>query len=117
MAGFRIDRINEEIRRELSEILRAIKDPRVPEFISITGVKITPDFHFCKVYVSFLDGVDEKEAIKGLESGAGFIRHEIGQRIKLRYIPQFQFALDHSIQYGAKISKMINDINKGDNNG
>jgi ribosome-binding factor A len=114
MAGFRIDRINEEIKRELSTILSSIKDPRVPEMISVVAVKTTPDLHFCKVYVSFLDGVDEKAAVRGLESAAGYIRHEIGQRIQLRYTPQFQFVCDHSIQYGAKISKMIQDINKGD---
>jgi ribosome-binding factor A len=114
MAGFRIDRINEEIKRELSTIVPSIKDPRVPDMISIVAVKTTPDLHFCKVYVSFLGDVDEKAAIKGLESAAGYIRHEIGQKIKLRYIPQFQFVCDHSIQYGAKISKMIDDINKGD---
>lgn len=114
MAGFRIDRINEEIKRELSAILGTVKDPRVPELVSVVAVKTTPDLHFCKVYVSFLGQIDEKAAIKGLESAAGYVRREIGQRIKLRYTPEFQFVCDHSIQYGAKISKMIADINKGD---
>ena len=114
MPGYRIDRINEEIRRELSVILRDMKDPRIPDIVSLVGVKTTPDLRFCKVYVSFLDGVDEKAAIKGLESAAGFIRREIGHRVQLRYTPEFQFACDHSILQGSKISKMINEINKGD---
>ena len=89
MAGHRLERINEEIRRELSEILRTIKDPRVPELVSLVAVKTTPDLKFCKVYVSFLDGVDEKGAMEGLKTAAGYIRREVGQRLQLRNTPQF----------------------------
>lgn len=111
MAKYRIDRINEEIKRELAGVLREVKDPRVPEMISIVAVKTTPDLKYCKVLVSFFtDNVNVKEAMKGLKSSAGFIRREIGSRVTLRVLPTFTFEHDDSIAYGAHISGLINQV-------
>lgn len=114
MSKYRIDRINEEIKRDLAGILRQIKDPRVPEFVSIIDVKTTPDLRYCKVYVSFLDQTDEKEAIKGLNSSAGFVRREIGAKVKMHYTPEISFIPDDSIRHGVKIARMIDNLKSKD---
>lgn len=111
MAKYRIDRINEEIKRELAAVLRELKDPRVPEMISIVAVKTTPDLKFCKVLVSFFTkDVNIKEALKGLNSSAGYIRRELGSRVLLRTMPAFTFEYDDSIAYGAHISQLIDQV-------
>ncbi|MGI6031746.1 MAG: 30S ribosome-binding factor RbfA [Eubacteriales bacterium] len=111
MAKYRIDRINEEIKRELAGVLREVKDPRVPEMISIVAVKTTPDLKYCKVLVSFFTSdVNIKEALKGLNSSAGFIRRELGNRVLLRTMPAFTFEYDDSIAYGAHISQLIHQV-------
>lgn len=118
MATHRIGRINEEIKRELSDILRGLKDPRIPEMTSILSVDTTPDLKYCKVYVSFLNAPDEKEAIKGLSKASGFIRHELSSRLNLRYTPQIIFKADDSISRGVRISRMLNELqNKGEEDG
>ncbi len=112
MANYRRGRINEEMQKELSVLLREIKDPRVSgEIISITAAEVTPDLKFATVYFSALSG-DPKEIKKGLESAKGFIRREIAQRLNLRQTPEFSFAHDHSIEHGAHISKLLEDISK-----
>ncbi|MCX7774208.1 MAG: 30S ribosome-binding factor RbfA [Clostridia bacterium] len=105
----RIDRISEEIKKELSGLIRnEIKDPRLPEFVSITAVRVTKDLRFAKIYVSVLgDEAKKKDAIAALVHAAGFIRHEIGHRINLRYTPEFHFELDNSIEQGMHISRLI----------
>ena len=110
MASNRINRINEEIQRELASLLRTIKDPRVTGMISIIAVRATADLRFAKVYVSTLDGSDTKELIKGLKSAAGYLRRELGSRLSLRYTPELIFEHDTSIAHGARISKLINDL-------
>jgi len=117
----RIVRISEEIKREVGNIIQGeLKDPRLPEFTSVTSVQVSRDLRYAKVYVSILGSEKEKvAALQGLKSAAGFIRHEIGKRIKLRYTPEFQFELDNSIEHGVYINKLINEVvkdDKGDNN-
>ena len=113
MAKYRQGRINEEIQKEMSSILRRVKDPRVSEaFISITAAEVTPDLKYATVYFSSLVG-DPKDVKKGLDSAKGFIRREIAQRLNLRQTPEFTFVHDRSIEHGAHISKIIEDINKG----
>lgn len=113
MANYRRGRINDEMQKELSMLLREIKDPRVSgSLISITAAEVTPDLKFATVYFSSLMG-DPKEIKKGLESAKGFIRREIAQRLNLRQTPEFTFVHDRSIEHGAHISKIIEDINKG----
>ena len=113
MASNRIGRINEEIRKELSALLRTVKDPRVAEaMLTITHVDTTPDLRQCKVYVSALNCRDEKDLMKGLKSAAGFLRRELGSRVDLRYTPELQFIADDSIQYGAHILEVLRDPGK-----
>ncbi len=107
----RIDRISEEIKKELSNLIRdEIKDPRLPQFVSITAVRVTKDLRYAKVYVSvFGDEASKQGALAALEHASGFIRHEIGQRIQLRYTPEFSFKLDDSIEKGMHLSKLIEE--------
>ena len=116
MASNRINRINEEIQKELSSLLRTVKDPRVQDtMISITRVETTPDLRYTKVYVSFHQEDRVKEAIKGLQSAGGYLRRQLGSNLKLRYAPEIVWALDDSITYGAKMLKLINSLDTGEN--
>ena len=111
MASNRIGRINEEIQKELSSLIRNLKDPRVQDtMISITHVETTPDLRWAKVYVSFLQEERAKEALKGLKSAGGYLRRELGSALNLRYTPELNWALDDSITYGAKMMKLINSL-------
>ena len=111
MASNRINRINEEIQKELSSLLRTVKDPRVQDtMISITRVETTPDLRYTKVYVSFLQEDRAEGAMKGLKSAAGFLRRQLGANLKLRYAPEIVWALDDSITYGARMLKLINSL-------
>lgn len=114
----RTDRISEEIKKELSHIIREnIKDPRLPDFVSITAVRVTRDLRYAKVYVSIYgDEEKKKDAIAALTHAAGFIRREIGQRISLRYTPEILFKLDESIEHGMHISKLIEETMGGSGN-
>ena len=88
MAKNRIHRINEEVQRELASLLRTVKDPRVKDtMLSITHVDTTTDLRYAKIYVSALDKTQEKEALKGLKSAAGYLRRELGAALQLRYTP------------------------------
>ena len=111
MASNRILLINEEIQKELSALLRTVKDPRVQDvMISITRVETTPDLRYTKVYVSFLQEEKAADAMKGLKSAAGFLRRQLAQNLQLRYAPEIQWALDDSITYGAKMLELINNL-------
>ena len=111
MASNRIGRINEEIQKELSSLIRNLKDPRVQDtMISITHVETTPDLRYAKVYVSFLQEDRAEGALKGLKSAGGYLRRELGRALQLRYTPELVWALDDSITYGAKMLKLINSL-------
>ena len=117
MASNRIATINQEIQKELSSLLRSVKDPRVQDtMISITRVETTPDLRFTKVYVSFLQNDKAAEGMKGLASAAGWLRRQIAANLQLRHAPQIQWALDDSITYGAKMLALINSLDTGDHN-
>jgi ribosome-binding factor A len=110
MAKYRQGRINDEMQKEIAEILREVKDPRVSgAFISVIGVDATPDLKFAKVYYSVLTG-DKKEISKGLRSSAGYIRAQLAKRMNLRMTPELSFYEDHSIEHGAHISKLLAGI-------
>ena len=104
----RIDRINEEARKEISAIIRELKDPRVTKGLcSVVAVDITKDLRWCKAYVSVFGGeAAQKDAIEGLKNAAGFSKPYIANR------PEIIFTLDNSIEHGAHINKLLNDINK-----
>ena len=111
MASNRIGRINEELRKELAELLRNVKDPRVQgTMISVTRVEATPDLRYAKVYVSFLQEEKAADALKGLKSAGGWLRRELGHALQLRYTPELVWELDDSITYGAKMLKLINSL-------
>ncbi len=119
MASNRIGRINEEIQRELSELLRELKDPRVHKtMLSITRVETTPDLRYAKVYVSLLDKEFTKETVAGLKSSAGYLRRELGRSLNLRYTPELQWQADDSITHGAHILDILSklDIPEDDEN-
>lgn len=117
MAKVRVGRVGEQIKKELSQILQSeLKDPRIG-FITITGVDVTNDFSLAKIYLSVM-GTDEQKSgtLKALSSATGFIRSELGKRIRLRKIPELQFTFDTSIEYGSKIDQLLHKINEGNTN-
>lgn len=112
MASNRIGRTNDDIQRVLSTLLRSVKDPRVNQgMLSVTRVDATGDLRYAKIYISALGQVDEKELKKGLKSAAGWLRRELGSSLNLRYTPELIFEIDHSIEHGAEINRLISDLN------
>ena len=116
MASNRIEWINEDLQRELSALIRTLKDPRVSGtgMVSITRVDTTGDLRYSRIYISVLNKDQEKDVMKGLKSASGFLRRELGAALRLRYTPELQFVADDSIQYGAHILGLINDANRRD---
>ena len=111
MASNRIGRINEEIQRELAELLRELKDPRVHKtMVYITHVETTPDLRYAKVYVSMLDKDCVKETLAGLKSSGGYLRRELGRNLQLRYTPELQWQADDSITHGAHILDILSKL-------
>ncbi len=107
------NRINSEVQKALSSIIRTVKDPRVDPFTSVTAVQVAPDLKTCRVYVSVLSD-DGEETIEGLKSAEGYIRHELAREVNLRNTPELRFELDMSISYGVNMSKKIDDIIRAD---
>ena len=107
MANNRMGRINEEIQRELSSLIRTVKDPRVTGMISVTAVETTPDLKFAKIYISVLDKSDCSQVLKGLKSAGGYLRRELGRSLNLRNTPELSFVQDDSIDKGAHILDML----------
>lgn len=114
MAKFkRTDRISEEVKRELSEIIRSLKDPRIPLMTSVVAVDVTGDLRYATAYISVMGDEETKtQAIKGLKAAAGYIRREIGSRVLLRNTPEFIFKLDESIEHGAHINDLLHQVIK-----
>ena len=109
----RFERINEEYRREISNIIdNKLKNPNVTGLISVTKVKVTPDLKFAKVYVSILNSKNLKETLVGLKKSSGFVRSELARTINLRNTPEIVFELDDSLEYGARIDSILKDIMK-----
>ena len=105
-------RINSEVQKELSNIIRGeIKDPRINPLTSVVAVEVSPDLKNCKAYISVLgDEESQKDTIKGLKSSEGYIRVLLAKRINLRNTPEINFVLDQSIEYGVKMSKLIDEV-------
>lgn len=111
MAGYRIDRITEDIKRELIVILRDVKDPRVTGMLSVVKVEVTNDLSYAKVYISALEGADKaKEAVKGLKAAAGFIRGRLSSALHLRKTPELRFIADDSIEKGMELFDKLKGI-------
>ena len=108
----RPNRIGEEIKKELVQLIRnGIKDPRVDSLISITDVEVTRDLSYATVYISrYGSDKQRQDALDGMKAAAGFMRSELSKRLKLRTVPELIFKLDDSLQYGAKIETILNQI-------
>lgn len=114
MAKIRVGRVGEQIKKELSQMIQfELKDPRIG-FTTVTGVDVTADLSQAKVYLSVMGNEEEKEAtLKGIAAASGFIRSELGKRIRLRKTPELFFQLDTSIDYGSRIEQLLNKLNEG----
>lgn len=113
MANYRKDRIDGEMLRELSDILRTVKDPRVTSaFVSITGVDCTPDLRSAKIYYSVMGERRDGDAGKGLENAAGYIRTQLAKNLNLRITPELRFIPDTSMKRGAHVSELIKKVEK-----
>lgn len=111
MANNRIARTNDDVQRVLSELLRSVKDPRVQQgMISVTRVEVTGDLRYAKVWISVYPLENEKELKRGLKSAAGWLRRELASSLNLRYTPELVFEVDHSIEYGAHINQLIENL-------
>ncbi len=111
MAGYRIDRVSEDIKREIASIMRELKDPRIQGMLTVVNVDVNSDASAAKVYVSAMEGIEAaKLAVKGLTSATGFIRREVGKRLHLRITPELKFIADDSIEKGMNIAGMLNNI-------
>lgn len=109
-------RVDSEIKRELSEIIRELKDPRISELTSVTSVQVTPDLKQCKAYVSvFGDKEALAETVRGLKSAEGFVRRELAHRVNLRNTPEIIFIGDDSIAYGVDMARKIDEVIAHDN--
>lgn len=113
----RLNRINEELKKELSQVLNyEIKNPNITGMISVTRVKITPDFKYAKVYVSILNSKNIKKTMEGLKESSGFLRSKLAKTVNLRITPELVFELDDSLEYGARIDSILKDLNVNKNN-
>lgn len=117
MAKNRTGRVSEQIKKELSVMIQTeLKDPRIG-FVTITGVEVTSDLSQAKVYLSVFGDEDAKQAsLKGLDKANGFLRTELGKRIRLRHTPELIFKIDESIAYGSRIEKILGEISHEEEN-
>lgn len=110
MSSFRIDRISEEVRHAIDAIIREMNDPRISGTYAVTRADVTRDLRWCKVYVSVLEDEKADEMIKALKKAAGYIRHELGARVDLRYTPELLFERDRNIAYGVHIAQVLKEV-------
>ena len=117
MAGFKHGRITSDIQLAISGLLREVKDPRVSPLISVVKVDVSGDLSYATIYVSAIDGYEATlNSVKGLKSAAGYLRRELGSRLKLRKVPELRFIADDSIIKSAEIMNIIEGFDKGENN-
>ncbi len=117
MAGYRIDRISEDIKREIVAVMRELKDPRVQgKLLTVVKVEVSSDASFAKVFVSSMNGIDDaKQAVKGLDAATGYIRREVGGRLHLRKTPELKFVADNSVEHGMNITRMLDELKEDEN--
>ena len=113
MSKVRVEKLQELMKQEISDIvLHELKDPRIG-FVTVTSVSCTEDLREAKIYVSIMgDEKAARESLHGLNSSLGFVRREIGRRIRLRFTPEISFALDASLDYSDNIQRLLNEIHK-----
>lgn len=111
MPGYKMGRITSDVERELSALLREVKDPRVSRLLSIVKVDVSGDLSYATVYVSAIEGEEKTvESVKGLKSAAGYLRRELGHRLSLRKVPELRFVADDSIARGAHIASLLESL-------
>ena len=111
MSYQRIDRISEQVRREVDQIIRErLSDPRIRGTFSVTRAEVTRDLRYAKIYVSILEEADRAPMMAALKKAAGFVRHELGQSMIIRYAPEILFEEDHNIEYGIHIASMLKQV-------
>ena len=113
MPKVRMERRNEEIRKMFSTVIFDMKDPRVSPMTTVVSAEVTPDLKYCKARISVYDQDEQAraETVDALNRAEGHIAHEVGQRMRIRCIPQFKFILDDSIAYSVHISDILNKLN------
>ena len=117
MAGFKHGRITSDIQLAISQLLREVKDPRVSPLIGVVKVDVSGDLSYATIYVSAIDGYEATlNSVKGLKSAAGYLRRELGSRLKLRKVPELRFIADDSIIKSAEIMNIIEGFDKKENN-
>ena len=113
MSYQRIDRISEQVRREVDRIIRdRLSDPRIRGTFSVTRAEVTRDLRYAKIYVSILEEADRAPMMAALKKAAGFVRHELGQSMIIRYAPEIQFVSDQNIAYGVHIAQVLAQAQK-----
>lgn len=107
----RLDRVNEELKKTISNVLTfELQNSKVTGMVSVTKVRVTPDFRYAKVYVSLLNSKSNTKTMEGLKESAGYIRSQIAKTMNLRVTPELSFEIDDSMEYGAKIDKILNEL-------
>ena len=115
MPNFKNSRMAEDIKREMTAILRELKDPRIDKLLTIVRADLSGDMSSCKIYVSSLSGMEKTaESVRGLKSAEGFVRRELFHRLKMRKSPELTFVADNSIERSAEISRKLNELNIGE---
>lgn len=111
MAGYRVDRISEDIKREIIAIMREVKDSRVSGMLTVVKVDVSSDLSYAKIYVSALEGIEvAKKSVKGLTSASGFIRNRLGANLHLRKTPELKFIADDSVEKGIELFEKLKDV-------
>ena len=111
MPSFKMGRVSADIQRELADLFRELKDPRVSKLLSIVKIDVSGDLSYATVYVSAIEGFEKTvESVKGLKNAAGFLRRELGMSLKLRKTPELRFVADNSIEHSANISSIIDSF-------
>ncbi|MBR6742998.1 MAG: 30S ribosome-binding factor RbfA [Clostridia bacterium] len=117
MAGFKINRVASDIKIALADLLREVKDPRISKLLSIVKLDVSGDMSYATVYVSAIEGSEKtKESVKALKGASGYLRRELGSKLKLRKVPELRFVADDSIQISANISKIVSGFEKNEEN-
>ena len=111
MPSHRSGRINEDVKRELTDILRTVKDPRVSGMLTVVRVEVSSDLSYATARISAMEGIDRaRQSVKGLTAASGYIRRQLGQRLQLRKVPELRFVADDSIEYSADIARILKDL-------
>ena len=114
-SNFKMNRVNEEIKRAVASILSEVKDPRIPPMPTVVSVEVAGDLSCARIYLSFLGNYNEAEVRKGLKACTGYVRRRIGETVRMRSTPEPIFILDRSLEHGMRISEILKNLEDGNN--